>query len=383
MNVTNKVLLPPKTPVSQDGTKLGGWYHSVSDEQIECDLCPRHCRLKHGDQGFCFVRENRDQQMVLTTYGRSTGFCIDPVEKKPLYHFLPGNPVLSFGTAGCNLGCKFCQNWEISKSREVARASQFASPESIARAALELNCSAVAMTYNDPVIWAEYAIDTAAACQKQGLKTIVVTAGYLQGEARHAFFEYVDAANVDLKAFTESFYWKITGGHLEPVLDTLKWLYHETNVWLELTNLQIPEANDSLREIQAMCRWIVEELGPEVPLHFSAFHPDFRMTDRPATSIAALRQAYEIAKRSGLQYVYLGNVHDPQRDSTYCPECDSLLIERDWYSLGKYALAGSKCVNCGHTIPGIFSTVPGTWGPRRQPIDMRQYQLPITGGQKS
>ncbi len=306
--------------------------------------------------------------MVLDTYGRSTGFCIDPIEKKPLNHFLPGTPVLSFGTAGCNLGCKFCQNWDISKSREVARLSDVASPTDIAQAAVGSECRSVAFTYNDPVIWAEYAIDTAHECHRFGLKTIAVTAGYITPQARGEFFQAMDAANIDLKGFTEDFYFKLTGAHLDPVLDTIRYVCNETDCWVELTNLLIPDANDRPDELKRMCEWILEAVGPEVPVHFTAFHPDFRMNDRPSTAPETLAKAYDLARQAGLRFVYVGNVHDVGRQSTYCPGCGQLLIERDWHQIGRYALDGDHCRHCGYQIPGHFESQPGTWGRRRQPI---------------
>ena len=358
-----------------DGIVPGGWWHREGD-RIECDLCPRRCVMKEGDRGFCFVRQNLGGQMMLTTYGRSTGFCIDPIEKKPLNHFLPGTSVLSFGTAGCNLGCKFCQNWDISKSRETERLSQRALPDEVARAALEMGCASVAYTYNDPVIWAEYAIDTALACKELGIKSVAVTAGYITPQARGAFYQFMDAANVDLKAFTEEFYYRTTLSHLQPVLDTLRWLKHETNVWFEITNLVIPQANDELEEFRQMSDWILEAVGDEVPLHFSAFHPDFRMLDRPRTPHETLITARDIAIKAGLKYVYVGNVDDVARQSTYCPNCQKLLIERNWYELGEYALNRDNCRHCGTHIAGVFATRPGNWGRKRQPVDMKQFHLP-------
>ena len=249
------------------------YWHKLEDGRIQCDVCPRECKLHEGQQGLCFVRANKNDQIVLTTYGRSSGFCVDPIEKKPLNHFLPGTPVLSFGTAGCNLACKFCQNWDMSKSREMDILADQASPEKIARVAKELGCRSVAYTYNDPVIFMEYAIDVAKACREYDIKSVAVTAGYISEEPRKEFFRYMDAANVDLKAFTDEFYWKITGGHLQPVLDTLIYLKHETDVWVELTTLLIPGKNDSEEELNEMTRWVVDNLGPDVPMHFSAFHP--------------------------------------------------------------------------------------------------------------
>jgi pyruvate formate lyase activating enzyme len=345
------------------------WWHRAGD-RVVCDLCPRRCSLKEGAFGFCFVRRNQGGRMNLVTYGRSTGFCIDPVEKKPLNHFLPGTSVLSFGTAGCNLGCKFCQAWEITKSRDVlSLLSQRATPEMIAETAVRLGCRSVAFTYNDPVIWAEYAIDTARACRERGLKTIAVTAGYICPEPRREFFGVMDAANVDLKGFTEDFYQHYTLSHLEPVLETLKWIRHESDVWLEITNLLIPGANDTRNEIDAMCRWIARELGNDVPLHFTAFHPDFRLRDRPPTPPATLIDAREIAIKVGLKYVYTGNVYDPDRQSTYCPKCGRRVIERDGYDLGEYQIHDGECAHCGTAIAGCFENQPGDWGAHRLPVD--------------
>ena len=361
----------PSLPVvewSESGGAAGRWWSPDGEERILCELCPRACRLKPGDRGFCFVRANRDGEMVLDTYGRSTGFCIDPIEKKPLNHFFPGTPVLSFGTAGCNLGCKFCQNWDISKSREVARLSDSALPESIANAAQAHGCRSVAFTYNDPVIWAEYAIDTAAACHQAGIKTVAVTAGYITPQARGEFFASMDAANIDLKAFTEDFYFKLTGAHLDSVLDTIRYVCNETDCWVELTNLLIPDANDSGDELKRMCDWVLAAVGCEVPIHFTAFHPDFRMTDRPRTSHEVLIEAYELARKAGLRYVYVGNVHDLDRQSTYCPSCGGLLIQRDWHQLGQYSLRGNRCGHCDAEIAGHFESQPGNWGRRRQPL---------------
>lgn len=367
------IITPPDEPVSADGIKPGGWWHDGDGRKIICDLCPRACALSPDQRGFCFVRQNLDGRIVLTTYGRSTGFCIDPIEKKPLNHFYPGTAVLSFGTAGCNLGCKFCQNWSISKSRQVESLSEAALPEAIALAAREHQCKSVAFTYNDPIIWAEYAIDTARACRDQGIRTVAVTSGYISPEARTSFYQDIDAANVDLKAFTEEFYQKLTAGHIEPVRDTLRWLVHETDVWVEITNLVIPGANDSDDELLRMCDWIVEELRPDVPVHFSAFHPDFRMTDRPPTPPETLHRAHQIAREAGIRYVYTGNIQDPGRQSTYCSECGNLLIERFGYRIGRYAMTEDRCGHCGASIAGRFSSEPGTWGSRRQPVRIAAY----------
>ncbi|HUG68098.1 MAG TPA: AmmeMemoRadiSam system radical SAM enzyme [Pirellulaceae bacterium] len=374
-----EIVLPPESGVRPDGLYPGGWWHDADDAEgrIVCDLCPRECHLKAGDRGFCFVRQNVDGEMMLTTYGRSTGFCIDPIEKKPLNHFLPGTSVLSFGTAGCNLGCKFCQNWDISKSREVERLSELAGPEAIAEAAAHFKCRSVAYTYNDPVVWAEYAIDTAKACRAAGIKNVAVTAAYISPQARAPFYEYMDAANVDLKAFTEEFYHKVTYSHLQPVLDTIEWLKKETDVWFELTNLVIPNANDSLDEIREMSDWILQHVGDEVPVHFTAFHPDFRMKDRGNTPPETLIAAREVALHQGLRFVYVGNVNDVVHQSTYCPACKGLLIERNWYELGEYHLKQNCCGHCGAEIAGVFEAAPGDWGRRRQPVQMSQFARPL------
>ena len=347
----------------------GRYWHVIDDGRIQCDLCPRDCKLHEGQRGACFVRMRQDNQIVLTTYGRSSGFCIDPIEKKPLNHFYPGSSVLSFGTAGCNLACKFCQNWDISKSRDMDRLMDQASPEAIAIAAQQHGCQSVAFTYNDPVIFAEYAMDTADACHARGIKTVAVTAGYIHDQARRDFFSKIDAANVDLKAFTDEFYYKLTGSHLQPVLDTLLYLINETDVWTEITTLLIPGKNDSDEEITAMSKWIYNELGPDVPLHFSAFHPDHKMQDIPATPVATLIRARDIALKQGLKYVYTGNVHNKEGDTTFCPECHSLLIERDWYQINQYRLTkAGHCPDCGFAIAGRFKEKAGNFGPRRIPV---------------
>ncbi|MDY6978728.1 MAG: AmmeMemoRadiSam system radical SAM enzyme [Pseudomonadota bacterium] len=350
------------------------YWHKLDDGRIQCDLCPRFCKLHEGQRGLCFVRQNLNDQIMLTTYGRSSGYCIDPIEKKPLNHFLPGTPVLSFGTAGCNLACKFCQNWDISKSREIDTLADEASPELIASAAEQLGCRSVAYTYNDPVIFHEYAIDVAKACHEKGIKSVAVTAGYVTPEPRKEFYQYMDAANVDLKAFTENFYYKLTGGHLEPVLDTIKYLKHETDVWMELTTLLIPDKNDSDKEIESMSQWILDELGPDVPLHFSAFHPDFKMRDIPPTPAATLTRARNIAMQNGLRYVYTGNVHDESGGSTYCHNCGNKLIGRDWYVLGEWNLTpDGKCNECGTECAGVFEAQPGNWGAKRQPVRLKDF----------
>ena len=338
----------------------------LPDGRVRCDACPRACALHEGQRGLCFVRMNQGGRLVLTTYGRSSGFCVDPIEKKPLAHFLPGSSVLSFGTAGCNLTCKFCQNWDISKSREMDTLADRATPEAIAEAAARAGSRSVAFTYNDPVIFIEYAMDVADACHARGVKTVAVTAGYMGDEARRDFFAKVDAANVDLKAFSESFYKKGCGAELERVKETLRYVKAETSTWLELTTLLVPGENDGDAEIEALATWVSEELGRETPLHFSAFHPDYKMRDLPATPPETLRRARRIAKACGLFHVYTGNVHDREGDTTSCDACGSAVIERDWYELLAYRLdSDGRCLACGHHLAGVFDGEPERFGRRR------------------
>jgi pyruvate formate lyase activating enzyme len=344
-------------------------WHRLEDGRVQCDVCPRHCRLREGQRGLCYVRQRLDDEVKLVSYGRSSGFCVDPIEKKPLNHFYPGSSVLSFGTAGCNLACKFCQNWDMSKSREMDTLADAAMPERLAEAAVELACQSIAFTYNDPVIFLEYALDVAEACRAEGVKSVAVTAGYVDPEPRAEFFQAMDAANVDLKAFTERFYHKICGGHLAPVLETLEFIKQETDTWLELTTLLIPGENDSDAELEEMTAWVVEHLGPDVPMHFTAFHPDWKMRDIESTPAETLSRARRIAMNNGVHYAYTGNVHDSDGGSTWCPGCGGLLIERDWYKLGRWELDGKgACRHCGHDVPGHYGGAPGQFGPRRIPV---------------
>ena len=345
------------------------YWHTLPDGRLQCDLCPRDCRLHEGQRGACFVRQREGGQMVLSTYGHSSGFCIDPIEKKPLNHFYPGSSVLSFGTAGCNLACKFCQNWDISKSRNMDRLMNSASPEAIADAAVQHGCKSVAFTYNDPVIFAEYAMDVADACHAVGVHAVAVTAGYMHAQPRRDFYTKIDAANVDLKAFTDDFYVHLTGSHLQPVLDTLIYLKHETHVWFELTTLLIPGLNDSDEELAALSAWVLQELGPDVPLHFSAFHPDHKMRHVPATPPATLMRARHIALNTGLHHVYTGNVHHVEGDTTFCSACQAPLIVRDWYQIKSYRLTPEgHCPACGTPLAGHFDAACGDFGRQRIPI---------------
>jgi pyruvate formate lyase activating enzyme len=359
----------PEVQARKDESFPGRYWHALDDGRIQCDICPRYCKLHEGQRGLCFVRARENDSMVLTTYGRSSGFCIDPIEKKPLNHFLPGTPVLSFGTAGCNLTCKFCQNWDISKSREFDKLQAKASPEMIAEAAVKTGCKSVAVTYNDPVIFLEYAIDVAQACRERGVKMVAVTAGYICAEPRVEFYQHMDAANVDLKAFTEGFYKKLCSAELGAVLDTLKYLKHETDVWFEITDLLIPGENDSEAEIEDMTQWVMENLGPDVPMHFTAFHPDWKMMDLPRTPADTLLRARAIALKNGIRHAYIGNVRHLEGSSTYCHACGNMLIGREGYRLSTWTLSGSGvCNECQTPLPGVFDGPPGDWGPKRQPV---------------
>lgn len=359
-----------------DSTVSTKYWTKLDNGKIRCDVCPRACKLNEGQRGMCFVRKREDDEIKLTTYGRSSGFCIDPIEKKPLNHFLPGSPVLSFGTAGCNLACKFCQNHDISKSREFHTLADQASPETLARAAEDWGCRSVAFTYNDPVIFMEYAIDVARACRERGINAVAVSAGYINEEPRREFYSEMDAVNVDLKAFTQDFYKKLAVGDLQPVLDTLEYLEYETDAWYEITNLVIPGENDSDEELREMSEWVVDNLGPHVPMHFSAFHPDYKMKDTPRTPASTLKQARELALKAGVRHAYVGNIHDIDGDSTYCHACGERIIERDWYDLGSYNLDDEgRCQHCGEPCAGVFDAeCPGEWGRQRQPVKLAKHR---------
>ena len=350
------------------------YWRLLDDGRVQCDLCPRECKLREGQRGLCYVRARIDNEIVLTTYGRSSGFCVDPIEKKPLNHFLPGTAVLSFGTAGCNLACRFCQNWDISKAREYDVLADQAAPETVSRVAEDLGCRSVAFTYNDPVIFHEYAIDVAEAARERDLRTVAVTAGYVNPAPMREFYAHMDAANIDLNAFTEDFYHRTCAGALAPVLETLEYVRNETDVWLEITTLLIPGLNDSAEEIDAMTKWIVANLGDNVPHHFTAFHPDFKMRNLPPTPPSSLDRARTIAMENGERYVYTGNVRDAAGQTTYCHSCVAVLIERDWYRLGDWGLVGGgRCASCGTSCPGVFDSQPGTWGARRQPVRLADW----------
>jgi len=340
------------------------WWQREDDGRLLCTLCPRFCRIGEGQAGFCYIRKNVGGKLYSLGYGTSTGFAIDPIEKKPLNHFFPGSEILSFGTAGCNLGCRFCQNWSISKAKLDEAQSRAVTPEIVVELAQRQGTPSIAFTYNDPVIWGEFVIDISRVARERGIQSVMVTAGYITPEARPEVFRHIDAANVDLKAFSERFYHKVTFSHLDPVLDTLKWLKNETDIWFEITNLMIPGENDDADETKRLCDWVTTNLGYSVPLHFTAFHPDFKMVDRPRTPASTLKRARAIAQAAGVRYVYVGNVYDDEGQTTYCPSCQRALIRRSWHDLLEYNLEGNRCP-CGAVIPGRFSGTVGAAAARK------------------
>ncbi len=357
---------------------VGRHYAKLEDGRVRCDICPRACALHDGQRGLCYVRARRGDDIVLTTYGRSSGFCIDPIEKKPLNHFYPGTAILSFGTAGCNLTCKFCQNHDTSKARSMDKLQAIATPDMIAKSALLSGCQSVAYTYNDPVIFLEYAVDIARACHEYGIYNVAVTAGYITPQARPDFFEYMDAVNLDIKAFTQDFYHKLCTAHLDNILETAHYLVHERKLWLEITTLLIPDENDSPKEIEQLCRWMLDNLGAGVPIHFTAFHPDYKMTDKIRTPPQTLLNAYKIARDMGIKYVYTGNIHHPPTATTYCSQCNNPIIVRDWHSVNQYNIAqGGHCPHCGTHIAGLWGQKLGDWGAKRARLDVASFNVDV------
>lgn len=329
------------------------WWQTLPDGRLHCFLCPRHCHLSEGQHGYCFVRQNVDGRLWQLAYAHPAAVAIDPIEKKPLFHFYPGTSILSLGTAGCNLGCQFCQNSELSRAHELLSEVRL-EPSQVIELARQHRTPAIAFTYNEPTVWAEYVVDIARLAQQAGLKTVMVSNGYITAEARGEVYQYIDAANIDLKSFCEDFYARFTLSHLAPVLDTLRWLRRETSVWLEVTNLIIPGGNDALDETRQLAAWIRDELGADVPLHLSAFHPSYRMLDRPPTQPETLLRARDAALHVGLHYVYIGNVATQEGENTVCPSCQRRLICRNRYRVEQVELRDGHCRACGAAIAGRF-----------------------------
>jgi len=326
----------------------------------QCDLCPRHCTLAEGQTGICGVRTCRDGIVTLLSYGKTSGFAVDPIEKKPLNHFYPGSKILSFGGIGCNLSCRFCQNAATAQSRDLSLLPSSATPEDIVRLAKENHCESVAFTYNEPIIAIEYVLDIAAACQSAGLKTVAVSNGFISEKYRPGFYDSMDAANIDLKSFSETFYHEYCGAPegnacLESVKETLLYLTR-SHTWLEVTTLLIPTLNDTDAEVDALCNWFAENLGREIPLHFTAFRPANRLQTLLATPPQTLFRAREIALSFDLCYVYTGNIDDPAGQTTYCPQCDQMVIMRNHYNVDEYEIDHESCCKyCGQTIKGRFA----------------------------
>lgn len=330
------------------------WWENAGDK-VRCYLCPRYCLIGDGKTGFCFIRKNEGGILYSIGYARPAAIHIDPVEKKPLFHFLPSTPILSLGTAGCNLGCLFCQNWDISKARIDQVNSVYVPPEKLVSLAIHYKCPSIAFTYNEPTIIGEYIIDTAKIAREYGIKIVMVSNGYISKEAFYDVYQYVDAANIDLKAITETFYQKITLSHLEPVKETLIRLKELGTVWFEITNLIIPTLNDSTEELKRLSEWVLKNLGDSIPLHFTAFHPDYKLNNLPNTPKDKLIEARNIALRMGIKYVYTGNVWYSEGSTTYCPSCREPLITRSWHDVTMIRLKNGKCPNCGTAISGVWN----------------------------
>jgi len=324
-------------------------------KMTQCDICPKRCFIAEGQTGSCGVRTCQNGNIASLSYGKTTGFAVDPIEKKPLNHFYPGSKTLSFGSIGCNLACRFCQNASTAQSYDLSLLTTSATPDDVVQLAKQHHCESVAFTYNEPIISAEYVQDVAAACRNAGVKTVAVSNGYIAEKHRATLFDRMDAANIDLKSFSEKFYRDYCGGELEPVKETLRYLA-KSNTWLEVTTLLIPTLNDSEQEITELCDWIAKNLGKEVPLHFSAFRPANRLLTLAPTPPQTLFRAREIAISSGMQYVYTGNIDDPAGQSTYCPQCRQTVIFRDRYTVVEYEIDEESCCKyCGQSIAGRFA----------------------------
>jgi len=328
------------------------FWEKKKDKIIQCHLCPRHCVIKENERGNCRVRENKEGKLYSLVYGEACAVAIDPMEKKTLFHFLPSTDVYSIGTAGCNLHCKFCQNWSTSQANPEDVAVEKLLPKEIVDKAIDSGCRSIAYTYNEPVVYYEYALDTAKIAKKRGVKNVIVCSGFINQEPLLEWCKYINAANIDLKGFTDAYYRKITGAWLQPVLDTIKTL-HEKGVWLELTNLIVPTLNDDMKTIKKMCEWIKENLGADVPLHFSTFFPCYLLQNLPSTPPETVLKARKVALKAGLNYVYAGNILAEKEGNTYCHKCRKLLIKRRWFEVEQNNLKDGKC-SCGSKIPGVW-----------------------------
>ena len=337
--------------------KTARYWSALDGGAVQCGLCPHQCRIAEGKRSRCHGRVNHGGRLVAETWGHPVAMALDPIEKKPLNHFLPGTPVLSLGTRGCNLSCRFCQNWELSHpSPPGGRIGREVSPDEVARSAGEHGAPSVAATYNEPAVWAEYAMDIADACHARGVRMVAVTSGYISGRAREDFFRRMDATNVDLKSMREAFYQRLCGASLAPVLETLEYIRKETDGWLEVTTLVIPGENDSEAELDELTAWVAGHLGVETPLHFSAFHPDGEMRDHSRTPLATLRRARERAQANGLRHVYAGNIRgEPDWTATCCAGCGARLIDREGFGAQLSGMAkDGRCQTCGRACAGVW-----------------------------
>lgn len=332
--------------------KEAKWYEKLKEKKVHCFLCPHNCTIAEGKRGICRARENQKGKLISLVYGEPCSTNIDPVEKKPMFHFMPGTYAYSIGTAGCNLKCLFCQNWEISQAKPEEVPSIILPPEEVIRGAVANDCQSIAYTYTEPTIFGEYVLDCAKLARKKGLKNIMVTNGYIQEKPLKEIYKYIDAANVDLKGFTEEYYKKICGATLEPVLETLKRL-KKMKVWTEITTLIVPGYNDNMKDLEAEFKWIKENLGKDSVLHLSRFFPCYKMQDVPITPEETIRKAKQLADKY-LDYVYVGNIHIDNAEDTFCPNCKKDIVLRSGYSIIEKKLNKDKCFNCKNIIPGVW-----------------------------
>ena len=330
------------------------YYKKLPEREIECTLCPRSCKLGDKERGYCGDRENIGGTYQILVYGKACAIHIDPIEKKPLFHFLPGSSALSIATAGCNVNCKFCQNWEIFHVRPEQVQNYDFPPIQVVKTAQRDDCPVIAYTYTEPVVFYEYVYDTSVEARKKGIKSVVISGGYINPEPLQELTKVVDAIKIDFKAYTQHFYANYVRGKLQPILDAIK-IVHQSQAWLEIVYLVIPTLNDSPNEIRRMAQWIMKEIGPDVPLHFSRFYPMYLIKNLPQTPISTLEKVRDIALREGIHYVYIGNVPGHKAENTFCPQCKNIVIQRIGYQIKKIELKRGHCKFCNHLIPGIWA----------------------------
>ena len=352
---TTPALFPANGARREDEPEMEArYYEKLPNRKIKCTLCPRSCIIDDLERGYCGVRENRQGAYYTLVYGKPCTIHVDPIEKKPLFHFLPASSALSLATVGCNVFCKFCQNWEISQSRPEQVSAMRVSPDEMALRAIQQNCHVVAFTYSEPVVFAEYMYDVAAVAKKSEIRSVMISNGFIQKQPMRDLCTVLDGVKIDLKAFTERFYRELVSGELKPVLDTLVLLRQE-KIWFEIVYLVIPGENDDRNELASLSRWIRSELGEDVPLHFTRFYPQYRMTNLPPTPIKTLQEARNIALDAGVHYVYTGNVPGDKGENTYCPACGKLLIRRLGYTVVENNLKSSSCPACQKIIAGVWT----------------------------